>query len=457
MTIDFWHGRKYSAVYPSRVENPAKRNFCSFCRRYDDAGLLSRQLFLEAFLDAPFTNTESRLAAAARVHPGIILLAFLRLGCTSFGGPIAHLGYFQEEFVARRRWLAPTEFAELIAVAQTLPGPASSQVGFAIGLLKGGLPGGLAAWTGFTLPSAMLMVAFALAQSFLTGAHAHALSHALQLVAVAVVAQAVLSMQRTLAPDLLRISIAVLAACLALLLPGTFNIFLDILIGALAGLIFCRHSIKSSEPASSLISLPRRAAIVSLCLFVSLLLLSLLAPVSPSSDLRLFSTFYRSGALVFGGGHVVLPLLESATVSANPAPNSVSESVFLSGYGAAQAIPGPLFTFAAYLGAVMHGLAGACLALAGIFLPGLLLMAGVLPFWKQLRSQLLVRAALIGVNASVVGVLAAALYRPLWATAVYSALDLVFALIAFLLLVQWRIRPWVIVLGAATLSQFLFI
>lgn len=456
MAIDFWHGRKYSAVHRPRVENPAKRQFRSFCRRYDDAVLLSSRLFLEVFLDAHLTNTESRLTAAARVHPAIILLAFLRLGCTSFGGPIAHLGYFQEEFVACRRWLAQNEFADLIAVAQTLPGPASSQVGFAIGLLKGGLSGGLAAWIGFTLPSAALMVAFAFAQSFLIGPRAHALSHALQLVAVAVVAQAVLMMRRTLAPDLPRIAMALLAACLVLFLSSRFNTLLAILFGALAGLLFCRHVMQSPTAASSLF-LSRRVAITSLCLFALLLILSLLAPVSPSADLRLFSTFYRSGALVFGGGHVVLPLLESATVGPSAGPNPVSESVFLAGYGAAQAIPGPLFTFAAYLGTVMHGLTGACLALAGIFLPGLLLVTGVLPFWTQLRRQQFVSAALSGVNASVVGVLAAALYRPVFTTAVHSAFDLALALIAFVLLMRWQVRPWIIVLGAAALSQTLFI
>jgi chromate transporter len=338
-----------------------------------------------------------------------------------------------------------------------LPGPASSQVGFAIGLLKGGLRGGLAAWTGFTLPSAALMVAFAFAQNFLIGPHARTLSHALQLVAVAVVAQAVLMMQRTLAPDRLRTSIAVLGACLALLLPGNFNTLLAILCGALAGLIFCSHSAPRPATASSLTPLSKPAATAALTLFALLLLLSVLAPARQPANLRLFSTFYRSGALVFGGGHVVLPLLESATVGPSAGPNSVPESVFLAGYGAAQAIPGPLFTFAAYLGAVMRGLAGASLALAGISLPGLLLMAGVLPHWGQLRSRTLVRAALTGVNSSVVGVLAAALYRPVWTAAVHGALDLTLALVAFVLLVQWRARPWIIVVGAAIASQLFFV
>jgi chromate transporter len=301
------------------------------------------------------------------------------------------------------------------------------------------------------------MVAFAFAQNFLIGPHARALSHALQLVAVAVVAKAVLMMQRTLAPDRLRASIAVIGASLALLLPSNFNTLLAILCGALAGLIFCRHSAPPPATASSLTPLSKPTATVALTLFALLLLLSVLAPARQPANLRLFSTFYRSGALVFGGGHVVLPLLESATVGPSAGPNSVPESVFLAGYGAAQAIPGPLFTFAAYLGAVMRGLAGASLALAGIFLPGLLLMAGVLPHWEQLRSRTLVRAALTGVNASVVGVLAAALYRPVWTAAVHGALDLALALVAFVLLVQWRVRPWMIVIGAAIASQLFFV
>lgn len=392
-----------------------------------------------------------------RVSPLTILLVFLRLGCTSFGGPIAHLGYFQEEFATRRRWISQEEFAELVAIAQTLPGPASSQVGFGIGLLKGGLRGSLAAWTGFTLPSAVLMAAFAFAQKFLVGPHARALSHALQLVAVAVVAQAVLTMQRGLAPDRLRASIAVVGACLALLLPGNLKTLLAILFGAVAGLILCRNTMFPAAAESSLASLPKRAAAMALGLFAALLLIAFLAPARQDVDLRLFSTFYRSGALVFGGGHVVLPLLESATVGAKAGAGPVSESVFLAGYGAAQAVPGPLFTFAAYLGAVMRGIPGACLALAGIFLPGLLLMAGVLPYWEQLRHRRLMRAALSGVNASVVGVLAAALYRPVWTAAVHTALDLALALLAFLLLVQWRVRPWMIVAGASLLSQILFV
>ncbi len=319
-----------------------------------------------------------------------VLLAFTRLGVTSFGGPIAHLGYFRAEFVERRRWLDDRAFTDLVALCQFLPGPASSQTGFALGLLRAGLPGALAAWIGFTLPSAVLLVLFAYGARFIGAG----LLHGLQLVAVAVVAQAVWGMARTLCPDRPRAAIATLAAVLLLLAPGAGAQIGAIVLGALAGLAI---GAEPGPPASALVSaVGRRAGAACLALYALLLVL----PLPP-----LFAAFYRSGALVFGGGHVVLPLLRDAVVT----PGFVSDSAFLAGYGAAQAVPGPLFTFAAYLGAVAAGLPGAALALVAIFLPGMLALLGTLPFWDALRTRKRAQAAMRGINAAVVGILGAAL------------------------------------------------
>jgi len=385
-----------------------------------------------------------------------ILVTFLRLGCTSFGGPIAHFGYFREEFVARRHWLEDSQFAELLALAQTLPGPASSQVGFTVGMLAGGWPGALAAWAGFTLPSAVLMAACAFAHRFLPGPKIQGVVHGLEIVAVAVVAQAVLMMQRRLAPDRARATIAVLGAGIALLAPSSVSMIAAVSLGATAGLIFptAVEPIDPHHPFRSPLS--KAAGMILLSLFLSLLLFPpLILEHSSLSSLAVFSAFYRSGALVFGGGHVVLPLLESATV----ARGWLSEPTFLAGYGAAQAVPGPLFSFAAYLGAALNvapnGIAGACLALLSIFLPGLLLVSGILPFWAHLREKGLVRAAIAGVNASVVGVLGAALYKPVWISTIQRPVDLAIALIAFLLLVHWRVHPWKVVLATAAASALL--
>lgn len=395
-------------------------------------------------------------AKDGRVSAGTILATFLRLGCTSFGGPIAHLGYFRDEFVMRRRWLEEAQFAEMIALAQTLPGPASSQVGFTVGLVKGGWRGALAAWTGFTLPSAALMVAFAFAHRFLGGPHTLGVIHGLQIVAVAVIAQAVLMMQRNLAPDRVRATIAVVGAGVALFAPAYISTIGAIGTGAAAGAIFCRGSHQAATHSAFRVPVSKAGGAILLSLFFVLLLAPpLILAQTGLSWLAEFQAFYRSGALVFGGGHVVLPLLESATV----AKGWLSEPAFLAGYGAAQAVPGPLFTFAAYLGADSNmspnGISGACLALVSIFLPGLLLVTGVLPFWAGLRERQLVRAALAGVNASVVGVLGAALYKPVWVSTILRPLDLVIALAAFLLLVQWRVHPWKVVLFTAAISAFL--
>jgi len=382
-----------------------------------------------------------------------ILATFFRLGCTSFGGPIAHFGYFREEFVARRRWLEDSQFAELLALAQTLPGPASSQLGFTVGMLMGGWPGALAAWTGFTLPSAVLMVTFALARRFVPGPSTQGLIHGLGIVAAAVVAQAVLLMQRQLAPDRVRATIAVLGAAIALLAPPHASMIAAVSAGATAGLLFCSAVDPIGEQGVFRPPLSKTTGTILLSLFLLLLLFPpLILAHRSQSSLSVFNAFYRSGALVFGGGHVVLPLLESATV----ARGWLSEPTFLAGYGAAQAVPGPLFSFAAYLGAALNvapnGMEGACLALLSIFLPGLLLVSGILPFWAHLRGRNLVRAAIAGVNASVVGVLGAALYRPVWISAILRPVDLVIALIAFLLLVHWRVHPWKVVVATAAVS-----
>jgi chromate transporter len=375
---------------------------------------------------------------------GEVLRTFLRLGLTSFGGPVAHIGYFRAEFVARRRWLDEAAFADLVALCQFLPGPASSQVGFAIGLRRAGWRGGVAAWAGFTLPSALLMVAFAHGAGAVRALPwGDGLLHGLKLVAVAVVAQAVFGMARTLAPDRPRASLAALALAATLLVPGAAGQLGAIALGALGGLAFCREAVGrvalGATPARG-----RTGAVVCLALYAVLLLgLPLLRGLP---WVALFEAFYRSGALVFGGGHVVLPLLRDAVV----APGWVPEPAFLAGYGAAQAVPGPLFTFAAYLGDVVAGWRGAALALAGIFLPGLLALAGALPFWESLRGVAAAQAAMRGVNAAVVGVLGAAFYAPVWTTTVQGPADVAAAVLGFVLLTVWRLPPLaVVLLGAA--------
>jgi chromate transporter len=374
-----------------------------------------------------------------------VFLRFLRLGCISFGGPIAHIGYFRNEFVLRLRWLDEAVFAEIVGLCQSLPGPASSQVGFTIGLLRAGLPGAFAAWLAFTLPSALLMFALAQGHPLLNGKLGSGIIHGLQLVAVAVVAQAVLGMVRTLTPDLVRGLLALFAASIALFVHNPLGQLAAIASGALLGLVACREA--TTRPSTPLtIPLPRRASFAAITLFLFLLIAPALALAGrPSQTLAVFQAFYRTGALVFGGGHVVLPLLQAATV----APGWIDTPTFLAGYGGAQALPGPLFTFAAYLGALLpakpNGLSGAALALAAIFLPGLLLVIGVLPFWNRLRANPTMQSLLAGVNASVVGILAAALYRPLWTSTVKAPVDYVLVLAASLALIVGKVRPWIVV------------
>jgi chromate transporter len=387
-------------------------------------------------------------AVVRRSLPGAVpevLAAFLRLGCTSFGGPVAHLGYFRAELVQRRRWLDEAGFADIVALCQFLPGPASSQTAVAIGMLRAGLPGGLAAWAGFTLPSAVLMVGFAWGMS-LAGAGTHETwLHGLKIVAVAVVAQAVWAMGRNLCPDRLRASMAVAAAILALALPSAAGQVGAIVAGGAIGWLALPAA--SVVPAGALhVGLRRRTGGLALSAFAALLAgLPVLAAVTGSHALALVDRFYRAGALVFGGGHVVLPLLQQAVVP----PGWIGPDAFLAGYGAAQALPGPLFAFAAYLGAAMapapSGLAGALLCLLAIYLPSFLLLVGVLPFWEGLRRRAAVRSALLGVNAVVVGLLLAALYTPVWTSAITGRADFAILLAAFLALAFWKLPPWLVV------------
>jgi len=381
-----------------------------------------------------------------------VFAAFLKLGLTSFGGPIAHLGYFRAEFVERRKWLSESSFADIVALCQFLPGPASSQVGFTLGILRGnGLLGGLAAWFAFTMPSALILFAFAYGATVFTGPFAEGILHGLKLVAVAVVAQAVWGMAKSLTPDRERTAIALAAVAIVVFVGGSFGQIGAIALGAVAGLLLCRAG--DSTPVGHLsFSVSHRRGALALVLFAVLFVLTpLVAAKTGSQALALFDAFYRSGALVFGGGHVVLPLLQAEVVT----PGWVSNADFLAGYGMAQAVPGPLFTFAAYLGAVMgpapNGLMGAAIALIGLSLPGLLLVYGMLPFWDALRLRPAAQAAMRGTNAAVVGILGAALYSPVWTSAVLDARDFAVALAGFLLLTIWKLPPWiVVVLLAAT-------
>jgi chromate transporter len=376
-----------------------------------------------------------------------VLLTFVKLGLTSFGGPIAHIGYFREEIVVRRRWVDEAAYTDLVALCQFLPGPASTQVGFSLGLIRAGYRGALAAWTGFTLPSAVLLTAFAYGAGELRGRMGVGVLHGLELVAVAIVAQAVWGMARTSCPDRRRATIAYVAALMILFSTSPVAQIGTILMGGIAGLWLCRTSVHSSAGPLG-VPVSRRAGVIALSTF-AVLLVALPALGGLSPGVELFDAFYRSGALVFGGGHVVLPLLSNAFVT----PGWVSQDSFLAGYGAAQAVPGPLFTFAAYLGAVVgpspHGIAGAALGLAGIFLPGILILLGTLPFWDVFRRRIGAQAFMRGINAAVVGLLGAALYNPLWIGSVKSSGDLALALGGFVLLTAWRTPPLVVVVAGA--------
>lgn len=373
-------------------------------------------------------------------------MVFLRLGLTSFGGPVAHLGYFREEFVNRRRWLDEARYADLVALCQFLPGPASSQVGIAVGLMRGGYRGSLAAWAGFTLPSAIALTLFALGIASWGDAVPDGLLHGLKIVAVAVVAQAVWGMARNLCTDGTRITIALVAACAVLMLPNAWAQLGVIFVAGMIGLLLFRPSIELPITHQAPIGGRLTATLFLLAFFALLIALPTLAADSDIHWLGLLDTFYRAGALVFGGGHVVLPLLQAEVV-----PNGwVSNDTFLAGYGAAQAVPGPLFTFSAFLGASMNAgatsLLSAGLCLAAVFVPSFLLVFGVMPFWEQLRANTRVQAALAGVNAAVVGLLLAALYDPVWTSAIFGPGDFMLALIALVALMVWKLPPWLVVL-----------
>lgn len=378
-----------------------------------------------------------------------IFTAFLKLGLTSFGGPIAHIGYFRDELVLRRKWVSEKSFADLLALCQFLPGPASSQLGFLLGLMRGGgLLGGIAAFLGFTLPSALALLAFAYGAGALNSPLGEGLLHGLKLVAVAIVAQAIWGMSKSLTPDKTRLAIGFGALLIAALAPAMIGQIAAMLFGVIAGLALCREADEKADPDHALQSpLRKSSGLIALSLLVLIFIVPpLIAAATGSQALALFDAFYRSGALVFGGGHVVLPLLQAEIVG----PGWASQEAFLSGYGAAQAVPGPLFTFAAYLGAIVtpspNGLLGAIIALGAIFLPGFLLVLGILPFWGALSTSAPARAGMRGANAAVVGLLAAAFHDPVWTSAVLTPFDFVAVIGGFLLLTIWKAPPVLIVI-----------
>ncbi len=385
-----------------------------------------------------------------------IFWIFLRLGLTSFGGPVAHLGFFREEFVRRRQWLREESYADLVALCQFLPGPASSQVGYAVGLMRGGVPGGLAAWLGFTLPSAVLMIAFAYGVVTFGELESAGWLRGLKIAAVAVVASAVWGMAVQLCPDRQRVSLALLAAMVVLAWPGSLTQILVIVVGGAVGWLLYRGTATGGS-FDDYPRLPsRRSGVICLVAFFSLLAgLPLLAALTTSPLLEVFTGFYRSGSLVFGGGHVVLPLLQAEVVTSG----WIGDDHFLAGYGAAQAVPGPLFTFAAYLGAAMTvgpgGWLGGLWAVVAIFLPSLLLVQGVLPFWAKLSRIPLAQAALRGTNAAVVGLLLAALYDPVWSKGIQEPADFIIGLAAFGLLHFWKTAPWLVVALATAAGALL--
>ena len=399
--------------------------------------------------------TEQR---SRKIHPTSIFWVFLKLGCISFGGPIAHIGYFRHEFVTKREWLDDNAYTDLVALCNFLPGPASSQIGIALGTLKAGLPGGLAAWLGFTMPSALALLLFA--HGFTTfGLSADAgWIHGLKIVAVAVVAQAVWGMGKTLCPDRLRATLAIAATLIVFAWPTQWGQILAIALGALVGLRYLQPVILH-QPENTRFMVSKAAAVTAWVLFFGLLFgLPALRHLAEIQALAIFDSFYRTGSLVFGGGHVVLPLLRNEVVLSG----WVDDGVFLAGYGAAQAIPGPLFTFAAYLGSVLsvtpNGFAGGLLALIAIFLPAFLLIVGALPFWDALRQRTHVQSALRGVSAAVVGLLLAALYDPVWTSSVRSTSDMALALASFGLLMFWKWSPLQVVvlaaIGGAVMAMF---
>ena len=375
-----------------------------------------------------------------------VFITFLRLGLTSFGGPIAHLSYFHDEFVKKKKWINEHAYADLVALCQFLPGPASSQVGMAIGQSRAGVLGAILAWVGFTLPSALILILFGVGLTHIDlSAHQHWL-HSLKVVAVSVVVQAVYGMGKKLCPDKERVIIALIASFMVLFFHSVFTQIIVLIMAGFIGAYFLR--MKTELPHVPIQSkLKKRTA--SLFLFLFLLILfffPLLRNFSAGHWIKLFDSFYRAGSLVFGGGHVVLPLLESEVVPTG----WVSKDLFMAGYGLAQAIPGPLFSFSAYLGAVAqtppNAWTGAWLCLVAAFLPSFLLIVGAMPFWEKLRNFVRIRQAMLGINAAVVGILLAALYQPVWTSAIFTVKDFLWATIGFLLLDFWKLPSWMVVI-----------
>lgn len=374
-----------------------------------------------------------------------IFKVFLSLGLTSFGGPVAHLGYFRNEIVERRKWIDEHLYADLIAMCQFLPGPASSQIGISIGLIRGGYKGAVAAWLGFTLPSAIAMALFAYGVTALRGSLDASWLHGFKIAAVVIVTQAVWVMGSKLTPDWKRLVFAAIVAAFTLLMPSAWGQISAIIVGGFFGILLLKQSTPLPHMGFTL-KVDRSVAISCLVLFLLLLIaLPLLETIFPNHHLRVFDSFYRTGSLVFGGGHVVLPLLKTSVVNTGWMTNET----FLAGYGAAQAIPGPLFTFAAYIGAIMNGWAGAILCLIAIFLPSFLLIIGIFPFWSELRKHPNVQSAIHGVNTSVVGILLAALYHPVWTSGILSIKDFVIFIIAFLFLQLLNVPSWLVTLLCA--------
>ncbi len=373
-----------------------------------------------------------------------ILLVSTRLGLTSFGGPIAHLGYFHEEYVRKRKWMDEKSYADLVALCQFLPGPASSQVGIGIGVIRAGVLGGILAFIGFTLPSVIALIILALVLQGLNIGDASWI-HGLKIVAVVVVAHAILGMAQKLTPDLKRKSIALFALVGTLLWQTAFTQVGVILLSGLVGYLIYKNHEDNDEPKLSF-PISRKLGVICLSLFFGLLVfLPILREITSLNWIAMFDSFYRSGSLVFGGGHVVLPLLEREFVPTG----WMDEASFLAGYGATQAVPGPLFTFAAYIGAVIGGWQGGLIATIAIFLPAFLLILGALPFWDQLRRNPKIKGALMGVNAAVVGILISAFYHPIWTSAILIPADFAFAAVLFSMLVYWKLPPWVIVAAGA--------
>lgn len=388
----------------------------------------------------------------------ILFLVFLRLGCTSFGGPIAHIGYFHEEFVKRKKWLSEEAFTELVSLCQFLPGPASSQVGIGLGLLRKGYLGAVLAWVGFTLPSALVMIALGSSVNYVSPEDLTGLIHGLKLVAVAVIAQALWAMSRSICTDKIRVSIMIFTACFTLLSPMSYSHIAILLIAGVSGLVIFR----STKPETSKALLvksgtPKLGFLFVFIFFALLLALPVISLLTNNMLMTLFSAFYRSGALVFGGGHVVLPMLQSEVVTTG----MVSEPLFLAGYGAAQAMPGPLFTLASYLGAVAttgtgNVWIGGILCTFAIFIPGFLLVVGAIPFWNQLRNNSQFSAAFSAINPAVVGLLLAAFYQPVWSASVFTALDFCLVIVAYTALTFWRVPVWLVVLLSGSMGWLFF-